>query len=208
MVAKLQKRAWPTPLPGFDEIRRFWDTWHDMCSSKILPGEYYVGNQHEIISTVLGSCISACIRDPAAGVGGMNHFMLPGGVDGAPAGGGACAKFGVFAMEYLINAILKNGGNKANFEIKIFGGANVLDTNMDVGVNNIKFIRDYMQMEGFNVVSEDLGGVRPRKLNFFPQTGKVMLKHLRPVQERVIAERERSYISEAQTEAAGDIEMF
>lgn len=188
---------------------RFWDTWNDKCSSKIMPGEYYVGNKDEIISTVLGSCVSACIRDPSAGVGGMNHFMLPGGADGAQVMSGSAAKFGVFAMEYLINSILKHGGLKANFEIKLFGGANVLATGMDVGNNNIEFIHDYIKMEGLTVISEDLGGIHPRKLNYFPVTGKVMIKNLRPVQEKIVAEREQSYVATVKAKPpAGEIELF
>lgn len=208
-MKKNSNRDWPTPLNGFDHVYRFWDTWNDKCSSKIMPGEYYVGNKDEIISTVLGSCVSACIRDPAAGVGGMNHFMLPGGADGAQNMSGSAAKFGVFAMEYLINSILKHGGRKANFEIKLFGGANVLATGMDVGNNNIDFIHDYIKMEGLSVVSEDLGGIHPRKVNYFPVTGKVMIKNLRPVQEKMVVEREQSYVATVKTKpSAGEIELF
>lgn len=174
-----------------------------------MPGEYYVGNKDEIISTVLGSCVSACIRDPSAGVGGMNHFMLPGGSDGAQTMSGSAAKFGVFAMEYLVNAILKHGGRKANFEIKLFGGANVLATGMDVGDTNIAFIRDYMRMEGLNISSEDLGGIHPRKVNYFPLTGKVMIKNLRPVQEKMVAERERTYAAATRAKpSGGEVELF
>lgn len=213
MAGQLETRPdkdWPSPLPGFEHIYRFWDTWHDRCSSKIMPGEYYVSNKDEIISTVLGSCISVCIRDPGVGVGGMNHFMLPGGADGGDAMVGASAKLGVFAMEYLINSILKQGGVKANFEVKLFGGANVLATGTDIGDNNVSFIRKYASMEGLKVVSEDLGGIHPRKLNYFPVTGKVMMKHLRPVQEQMIAEREKSYFADVKSEpaATGDVELF
>lgn len=196
-------------LNGFAHVYRFWDTWHDKCSSKIMPGEFYVGNKDEIISTVLGSCISACIHDPGAGVGGMNHFMLPGDMDGTQAMSGSAAKFGVFAMEYLINSILKHGGCKAHFEIKLFGGANVLATGMDVGTTNIDFIRKYIRMEGLTVVSEDLGGIHPRKVNYFPITGKVMIKNLRPVQEKMIVEREQAYVAATKaTPSAGEIELF
>lgn len=202
MVRKRKDKNWPVALPGFEHVYRFWDTWHDKCSSKIMPGEYYVGNKDEIISTVLGSCIAVCIRDPQIGVGGMNHFMLPGGTDGGQAIVGSSAKLGVFAMKYLINAILKNGGRKENFEFKIFGGANVMATRMDVGSVNIEFIRRYMSLEGFCITSEDLGTKHPRKINYFPRTGKVMMKHLRPVQGRIILERERAYAADARKKPA------
>lgn len=122
---------------------------------------------------------------------------------------GSAAKFGVFAMEYLVNAILKHGGRKANFEIKLFGGANVLATGMDVGDTNIAFIRDYMRMEGLNISSEDLGGIHPRKVNYFPLTGKVMIKNLRPVQEKMVAERERTYAAATRAKpSGGEVELF
>ena len=121
----------PICLPGFDHVNRFFDKNTGMPTAKILPGEYYVTRNDEVIGTVLGSCISACIRDTVCGVGGMNHFMLPThNSAGKMAGIGNkisdAARYGNFAMEHLINDILKLGGNRNNLEVKLFGGASVI----------------------------------------------------------------------------------
>ena len=111
-------------LPGFEHIRRFWDPAQEVVTVKILPGEYYVSRQEEMISTVLGSCVSACVRDTRLRIGGMNHFMLPepaGERDSWSSAVGRAARYGNDAMEQLINAILKAGGRRDDFEVKIFG---------------------------------------------------------------------------------------
>ena len=116
-------------LRGFNDINRYWDKTHDTFAAKILPGEYYVTANNEAIVTVLGSCVSACIRDKVFGIGGMNHFMLPinknmSDIDIAAMSN--AGRYGNFAMEKMINDILKNGGTRENLEVKIFGGGRVL----------------------------------------------------------------------------------
>ena len=164
-------------LPDFEHLQRHWDARHNTYAVKILPGEYYVTTQDEMIMTVLGSCISVCVRDPIFGIGGMNHFMLPTGNEeeaeswqkGAMS---AAARYGNYAMELLINAILKQGGSRKHLEVKIFGGGQILAQMMDIGQRNIAFIRNYIHTEGLRLVAADVGDRCPRKVLYFPATGK------------------------------------
>jgi len=206
--------AKPT-LPGFESIKRTWDTEHSLHSARILPGEYYVTRNNEMITTILGSCVSACIRDPDTGVGGMNHFMLPGdnGRNNAKWGGSDCltTRFGVAAMEKLINDILKTGANPRKLELKLFGGGEVLQMeSSNVGAKNVRFVRDFVATEGLAVLSEDLGGPWPRKVNFFPKTGKVLMRRLRALHKSVIVDQEKRYASELAKpeQKTGSIDLF
>lgn len=206
--------TWPAVLDGFGGITRIWDPKNNLCAAKILPGEYYVTRQHEIITTVLGSCISACIRDPLSGVGGMNHFMLPGDTSKSLSqwGGGECVetRYGIAAMETLINDIIKQGCRKDRLELKLFGGGKVLAMDVNnVGERNIEFARQFVRAEGFAIAAEDVGGPHPRKVNFFPRTGKVMIRRLRSLQTQAIVDQEKSYESDlASNEGPGEIELF
>lgn len=201
-------------LPGFGHITRIWDSKENCYASKILPGEYYVTCQDEIITTVLGSCVSACVRDPAAGVGGMNHFMLPGDrtkrLDQWAGQDSLATRYGIAAMEMLVNDLLKQGARKDRLELKLFGGGKVLAMDInDVGNRNIQFVREFIKTEGLVAVAEDLGGTHPRKVNFFPKTGKVMVRRLRALQNRAIADREKKYaVTLSRKEVPGDIELF
>lgn len=204
----------PPMLPGFGHISRYWDREQEIYAAKLLPGEYYVTTKPEAIFTVLGSCISACIRDPVFGIGGMNHFMLPASRDGnlgtwKDAGVGAATRFGNFAMEKLVNDILKVGGARQRLEVKIFGGGRILAKMTDVGRYNIDFVRDYLHMEGFKVVSEDTGDVFPRKVMYFPATGRALVKKLRSLHNNAIVEREVDYLQHmGEKPAAGDVTLF
>ena len=137
----------PLPaLPQFEHVSRFWDNEHSCYSARILPGEYYVTRNAEVVCTVLGSCVSACIRDARLNIGGMNHFMLPlDGSNGESAWGGALSaatRYGNVAMERLINDILKLGGRREDLEIKLVGGGRVLsEMSNDVGARSIDFVR-------------------------------------------------------------------
>ncbi len=198
-------------LRGFESIKRYWDKSSEVVVAKILPGEFYVTREGEMITTVLGSCISACIRDPASGVGGMNHFMLPVSKDtdiGSMAFGTA-TRYGNYAMEHLINEILKNGGQRHNLEVKLFGGGRVLAHMTDVGKRNIEFALNYLEAEGLPLVGEDMGDRFPRKVQYYPDTGKVRMKKLRSMHNRTVSEREESYMQTIeQKPVAGDIELF
>ena len=200
----------PPGLAGFDHVNRYWDRQRGRWAAKILPGEYYVSRHGELVSTVLGSCISACIRDPLAGVGGMNHFMLPEG-DGSWGGTNLslATRYGSFAMEHLINDILTQGGSKARLEVKVFGGGRVLASMTDVGLRNISFVHRFLKEDGLRLVSEDVGDIYPRKVVYDPDSGRVFMKKLRQIHNQTIAEREQSYRSRIEHEpVSGDIELF
>ena len=202
----------PLSLPGFEHIKRAWNIAYDAYSARLNPGEYYVTRNDECIYTTLGSCISACIRDRVTGIGGMNHFMLPAsaGDDGWKAAGlSASTRYGNFAMEHLINEILKNGGSRQNLEVKLFGGGRILANMTDVGKRNIDFARDYILTEGLRVTSEDVGDVFPRMVVYFPATGKARIKRLRSLHNNTILEQENNYLHLIeQKPVSGDIELF
>jgi chemotaxis protein CheD len=201
-------------LPGFENITRYWDEKHSIYAAKILPGEFYVTPHGELIATVLGSCVTACIRDTVVGVGGINHFMLPyfnhhqsSNWEHTPVS--KETRYGNIAMEKLINAILKAGGSRGNLEIKIFGGGRVLDMQTDIGEKNIEFVKQYLQKENLNVVAEDVGGVHPRKLQYFPYTGRVRVKKLKNLHNNTLIEREKNYIASlSHASLKGKVELF
>lgn len=201
-------------LAGFKHINRYWDKTHDSYAAKILPGEYYVTIHDELITTVLGSCVSACIRDKVFGIGGMNHFMLPmnKGEDITSFGGaGESTRYGNFAMEQMINDILKNGGRRQNLEIKVFGGGRVLKnmSTLDIGQKNIDFVMQYIRDESLTLTAQDLGDVYPRKVLYFPATGKVRIKKLRTIHNNTIIEREINYSKAIEKKPiSGEIELF
>jgi chemotaxis protein CheD len=161
---------------------------------KLLPNEFYTTNEDMVLVTVLGSCVAACIQDRTAGIGGMNHFMLPD--DGADVGQAASdsMRYGAYAMEVLINELIKAGGRRERFEAKVFGGAAVLAgmTTMNIGDRNSEFVRRYLALEKIRITAEDLQGSHPRKVAFMPRTGQVMVKKLRLQQEAGVAEREQA----------------
>lgn len=191
---------WPDVLPGFEHISRRWESEQKLCASKILPGEYYVTRHNEIITTVLGSCVAACIRDPVSGVGGMNHFTFPGNAtknhDQWGGGEGLAIGYGIAVMEALIDRILKQGSQKDRLQVKLFGASNLLTKDDDnTAERNVQFVKQFLEAEGLALVAEDLGGTHPRKINFFPKTGYVMVRRLRSLQNRAIADQEKRYES-------------
>jgi chemotaxis protein CheD len=200
----------PPRLPGFEQIQRFWEPDTQRWTVKILPGEYYVTRSDEAITTVLGSCVSACIRDPLMRVGGMNHFMLPEDKrEGATPPVGLATRYGSNAMESLINEVLKQGGLRERLEIKIFGGGRVLTHMTDIGARNIGFVRDYLSTEGLRTNAQDVGGEQPRKVIYYPTDGKVRVRKLRPIENRGVSDREKLYLDSIGTKAdGGDIELF
>ncbi len=181
-------------------------------AAKILPGEYYCTDRDMVIVTVLGSCVSACIRDVKSGIGGMNHFMLPeGGVADKDNPVSASMRYGSYAMEILINRLLKQGARRENLEAKIFGGGNVLKafTALNVGERNAAFVKKFLAAEGIRVAGEDLNDVYPRKVYFFPHTGRVLVKKLKQMNNYTIVKREQTYASHLQSSAvAGEVELF
>ncbi len=199
-------------LPGFENIKRAWHGTFETVAARLLPGQYFVTMRDEAIYTTLGSCISACIRDRMSGIGGMNHFMLPLSKEEISLKAGdisASARYGNYAMEHLINVILKNGGKRQNLEAKIFGGGRIITNMTDVGRRNIDFARDYLKTEGIEIASQDVGDIFPRMVVYFPKTGKVKVKRLRSLHNNTIAEQEIEYLSTIETKpVSGDIELF
>jgi chemotaxis protein CheD len=202
-------------LPGFESIKRYWDRQRNCIAAKLLPGEFYVTKNRELITTVLGSCVSACIRDPDFAIGGMNHFMLPANGDTRVLNvadyRSEAARYGNYAMEQLINEILKHGGRREALEVKVFGGGRVIQhmTHSDIGGRNIDFVRKYIVSEGLTIAAQDLGDIYPRKVVYDPFTGKVQVKKLRSMHNDTIVERETGYLKVLQEEpVSGDIELF
>ena len=178
---------------------------------KLLPGEYYVTDKDMLLVTVLGSCVAACIRDCQSGIGGMNHFMLPegGGDAGSPLN--ASARYGTYAMEILINQLLKLGARRSNLEAKVFGGGNVLDglTVANVGQRNADFVLKFLQIEKIRVVAQDLVDVFPRKVYFFPKDNKKKKKKLRNVRNTTVSQREKDYkLRLHKVDSGGEVELF
>ncbi len=190
----------------------YYDRTFDCEAAKILPGEYFYTPKDMLIVTVLGSCVSACIRDRVSGLGGMNHFMLPDGGGGDPNSPvSASARYGTYAMEILINDLLKAGARRENMEAKVFGGGAVLRgfTAINVGERNAAFVINYLKTEKMRVVAEDLNDVFPRKVYFFPRTGKVLVKKLTQTHNDTLAKREMDYASRLKVEpVGGDIDLF
>ncbi|HEX5934721.1 MAG TPA: chemoreceptor glutamine deamidase CheD [Pseudorhizobium sp.] len=138
----------------------------------IIQGEYKVVTDPDVVlSTILGSCVAACLRDPVAGVGGMNHFLLPGSA-GAAASGGDATRYGVHLMELLINGLLKKGARRDRLEAKIFGGAKTIASFSNVGEQNAAFAAKFLKDEGIPIVGSSTGGDHGRKLEYWPISGR------------------------------------
>lgn len=179
-----------------------------MEAVKVLPGEFYVTRDDMALVTVLGSCVAACVRDAQSGIGGMNHFMLPEGGDGVLS---ESARYGAYAMELLINELVKLGARRDRLEAKVFGGGRVLRGFgvAHVGARNVAFVLRFLQAEEIPLLAQDLGDDCPRKVYFFPQTGKARVKRLLSLHNRTILEREQAYHDRiAYTPVSGDVELF
>ena len=176
---------------------------------KVLPGEYIVTDRDVMLVTVLGSCVSACLRDPVARVGGMNHFMLPDTSGGDSAG--ESARYGGYAMEILINELLKRGAVRRNLEAKVFGGGAVLPgfTVNNVGQRNGRFVLDYLKAEDIAVAAQDLLDIYPRRVHYFPRSGRVMVRRLPSANEPDVLVSEGLYRSRLrESPVEGTVELF
>ena len=194
----------------FGHIRRMQDARFPHEVAVIMPGEYFVSQDPMIVYTVLGSCVSVCIRDTVLAIGGMNHFMLATPIgEAAPDRWEASARYGSFAMEMLVNEILKRGGHKNQFEVKVFGGGRICEGVSNVGAQNVTWVLDYLEREGLCPVKADVGDVFPRKVYYFTESGRVLLKKLDRVERLVIAEDEQVYHSSlARKINKGDVTLF
>jgi chemotaxis protein CheD len=201
-IEALKKR---TPKPG--EAAFFYHDHHFKVDTvKVLPGEYYVSQDDLMVTTVLGSCIAACIWDPNIRVGGMNHFMLPEG------GGDTSGRYGSYAMELLINEMIKLGAQRETMQAKVFGGGQVMHsfTAMNVGERNTRFVLDYLQTERIAIISKDVLDIHPRKVCYFPATGKAMVKRLAHSHPETLATQERKSAAAlaAKSKAGGSVDLF
>lgn len=187
----------------------YFDKRFESQAIKVLPGEYYVTQRNIVLVTVLGSCVTACIRDVDSGTGGMNHFMLP-----EEAGGeviSSSARYGTFAMEVLINHLQKLGARRSRLEAKVFGGGAVMESllSSNVGTRNAEFVLNFLKTEKIPIVAKDLLDSYPRKVYFFPKTGRVMVRKLHRLHNDTLFDREKAYRSQlAETKVDGDIELF
>ncbi|MDC8771076.1 chemoreceptor glutamine deamidase CheD [Paucibacter sp. hw8] len=183
----------------------FYDAHFKNAAVKILPGEYFVDNEDILVMTTLGSCIAACLWDRHAQIGGMNHFMLP-------EGSGDSGRYGSFAMELLINEMMKRGAAKSRMEAKIFGGGAVIAgmNTINVGERNTNFVIDYLKTERIPIVSKDVMDIYPRKVCFLPHSGKAMVKRLAPANTDALVQQDRAAAQKAQPVVAtgGSVDLF
>lgn len=203
-------------MPEFhDAVTTYWDPRFKRHTVKLLPGEYHTTKGEELLVTVLGSCVSACIRDVKNGVGGMNHFLLPEkknrhkNISWAESYESAETRYGDLAMEILINDIIKRGGERQYFEAKIFGGAQMFTSSMRVGDRNIEFVADYLKYESIKVTRQDTGGNLGRKLYYIPKTGQAFLKRITSIHNNTIEKREEKYLKQAkESRTEAEIDFF
>ena len=189
---------------------RYYDSALKTEAIKLLPADYAVSDEPLALVTLLGSCVAACVYDPLLGVGGMNHFMLPDGGNGSRVADGS-ARYGAHAMELLINDLLKRGARRQRLLAKVFGGGNVLSgfQTDPIGTRNARFVLEYLRAERIPVLAEDLGDIHPRKVCFFAQTGRALVRRLPATREAEIAKLERAYYGQlTQAPVAGSVELF
>ena len=192
-------------------LERYYDRTFQREAIKLLPGQYHVGSGEELLVTVLGSCVSACLFDSQRGIGGMNHFMLPNSDVGPARGDAMSARLGIHAMELLINALIHAGARRSALRAKIFGGGAVLQglTASNVGERNAEFALEFLKVEGIPVIAQDLLDVHPRKIYFFPGTARVLVRKMRQSDDEAIRSRERAYAdSLRRAPLDGDVELF
>ncbi|WLT30330.1 chemoreceptor glutamine deamidase CheD [Geothrix sp. PMB-07] len=202
-----------TPPPAslvHGRASKYLDRNFNRLAMKILPGEFYATAQDEVIVTVLGSCVAACIMDPIAMVGGMNHFMLPTKPGERDKDVFFAARYGAAAMEFLINDLMHLGAQRDRLVAKAFGGGKVMrGMTTDVGNQNVEFVRQFLRNEDIPLWSEDMGGPHPRKVYFFPHTGQVLVKRMERTHNETVLNRELSYIQEvSRSSSGGDVELF
>jgi chemotaxis protein CheD len=174
---------------------------------RLLPADYVATDQPLALVTLLGSCVAACLYDPALAIGGMNHFMLP----GSNGNNATCARYGVNAMELLINDLLKRGARRNRLMAKVFGGGNVLNGfhSDPIGTRNARFVLQYLAAENIPVRAQDLGDIHARKIGFFPQTGRTLVKRLPSTRDDGIVDAERAlYGRLTRAPASGGVELF
>jgi len=167
----------------------------------VIQGQFHVSDGEDVVlTTILGSCVAACIRDPVLGIGGMNHFLLPG------ATGDEGLRYGVQSMELLLNALLRKGARRERLEVKLFGGAHLFDGLSDVGAQNSEFAERFVRDESLNYLGGSLRGDRARRIQYWPVSGRARQILLAPTEAKVFATERRQPI--AKVEDTGALELF
>jgi chemotaxis protein CheD len=209
-AASRLERLRALPRPNGVASFFYYDTHFRNEAVKILPGEYFVHDEDLLLMTTLGSCIAACLWDRQARVGGMNHFMLPDG--GGSSAAHASGRYGAYAMELLINEMMKRGASRLTLEAKVFGGGAVIAgmSTLNVGERNTRFVIDYLNLERIPIVSRDVMDVYPRKVCFLPGSGKAMVKRLAPSQAEALIAQDRAAAQKALPAATGggSVDLF
>jgi len=215
MTGRQSAHAQRPVAPGGDHFtsgtRRYRDPRFDAIAVKVFPGEHFVtAAPDEMLVTILGSCVTACIRDPLAGVGGMNHFMLPEAMGGGWDTASGSMRYGNVAMERLINDVLIHGGIRQRLEIKVFGGGNVMKgATSNIGHRNADFVETYLMAENLPIAAHHLRGNLPRRIHYFPSTGRVMLLELQRTEQEAVVRSEGLYKSKIKIEPiSGSAELF
>lgn len=194
--ASVARRQLPEAPPGFGHIRRYWDKPHEAFAAKLLPGEFYVTLNDELLTTVLGAGVAVCVRDADAGLAGMLHFLLPqeeGAVLGV-AGGDPRGRYGDQVMSRLLDNLLKHGARADRLEFKVFGGAQAFAETADLARRTIAFTQGWLRDRGHRAAAEDLGGPFPRKLIYHPTSGLTRVKKLRELDNDTLARRDRDHL--------------
>lgn len=179
----------PRTLRGFESTQRYWDVAEGSWVALVVPGDCYVTNGAEIISTVLGSCVSTCVRDAVAGISGLNHFLLPNqsGVYEAR----HALRYGCFAVERLLDELVKHGARRERFEIKVFGGGRVIQGMSDIGRKNIDFVHRYFELQALAIDAEDTGGTWARRIRYYTDTGRVLVQRVQTREASQVIHEER-----------------
>jgi chemotaxis protein CheD len=208
-VSRLEQLKAQARKPG-EASFFFFDAHFKNDAVKILPGEYFVHSEDLLIMTTLGSCIAACLWDRNARVGGMNHFMLPDG--GGPGSHNDSGRYGSYAMELLINEMMKRGASRGSMEAKVFGGGQVISgmNSLNVGERNTAFVLEYLKTERIPVMSKDVMDIYPRKVCFLPASGKAMVKRLAAANTEALAAQDRAAQQRATPalSGGGSVDLF
>lgn len=185
-------------------MSRYWEPRLKAFVVQVLPGELHVTTEDVVIATVLGSCVSACLRDVTRGIGGINHFMLPNVLRGDD---GESARYGVYALECLVNQVLGGVGKRKHLEVKVFGGGRVIDSSGDIGRGNIELVRRFFAAEAIPITSEDLGDQFARRVRYWPRSGRVQVQRIPMANaKKVVASEQRA--ARELTAGPGSIELF
>jgi chemotaxis protein CheD len=185
-------------------MSQYWEPRLNAYVVQVLPGELHVTEEDVVITTVLGSCVSACLRDVTRGIGGINHFMLPNVLRGDV---GDSARYGVYALECLVNQVLAGVGKRKHLEVKVFGGGRVIDSGGDIGRSNIELVRKFFAAEAIPITSEDLGEQFARRVRYWPRSGRVQVQRIPMSHARKVVATEKQ-IARQMTAGPGSIELF